>query len=293
MFPADHEIHCLSEPDGRRFLTSLVLALSLAILSGVPETRADSLDEAWTLARKLNFSAANAMLDGLEPVATGDRERINFARALTLLGVQPRSARKVEEAYRLFGKVVDSGISGEILPWAIYYRARIDQAHRADPDFARAAEQYRSLVQGFPAQVPAQVGFVKLAILRLYVLQEGVSRAAVLADLESASAFLNIPVALRDYHATMADAYLFYDLDKEKALVHLIKAHEQGSLTIIDTGGQMARIGNLAYHLKRWDIAKQYYREFIETNPDAGTVYLLRERLTEIETADASIVDRQ
>lgn len=255
------------------------------VFTGPLPLGADPVTDTWRLVRKLDFRDAEERVRAVGPAITREGAESRFARGIALLGVQPRTGRRVEEAYGLFGEVVESGAAGALVPWALYYRARVDQLHRTEPDYNNAARQYHELKRRFPGHIAAQMGFVKLCIMRLYVTGGDQPVDRVLADLEAEGGFLDIPVAIRGFHSTLADAYLFFDIDREKALEHLIRVRLQGSLTLIDLGGELARIGNLAYDLGRWEMAQRYYREFLEINPDASSAYLLRERLGEMASA--------
>ena len=251
--------------------------------------QADVVEDAWKLNRKLEFSAASNLLKRFEPDSGKERSRAFLARAISLMGMQPRTAKNLDSAYQLLETVARSRDADETVLWAIYYQARIDQIHRSPPDFVRAAMHYRTLIDRYPDSMAAQLGFVKLAILRLYVLEEIPIHQQVLADLESESSFLSYPLAVREFHVTLADAYLFFDVSKYKALDHLITARNQRHLTLIDNGDDVARIGNLAYFLERYDLAMKSYREFLEIDPKATEVFLLRERLLEMESAASSL----
>ena len=257
-----------------------LLILTLAV--GVDASPA-MVEEAWSLNRTLEFNESEKRLKERNGETEEDRSERSFARAVTLFSVQPRTAGNIEEAYELLDAIVTSGAKRDIIAWSIYYLGRIDQIHRAEPQPTAALTHYGELIDRYPEHIAAQLGFIKSAIIRLYADPKEEPPAETVAALENEAEFLSIPFAKHQFHAVMADGYLFFDLSRERALEHLLAARALGSFEIIDLGGDHLRIANIAYELGKRDIALSHYLRFLEMRPKSDATYKIRERIGELE----------
>ena len=81
----------------------------------------------------------------------------------------------------------------------------------------------------------------------------------------------------------MAAGYLFFELSREQALEHLLAARALGSFEIIDLGNDYLQIANIAYELRKRDLALRSYRRFLEMRPQSSSSFMIRERIEELE----------
>ena len=260
----------------------LLAALLLPFADSAAQETA-TLEQVWALTRMLDFNSAEEALPVLGEEAESDYAAIAFARALTLLSLQPRTLDNVKEAYSLLEKVGEAAAGNDFKAWSLYYRGRIDQLHRGERNAAGALRVYRELMEAHPAHLAAQLAFIKTAVIRLYADPEKRSPATNLRWLESQVGFLNTPFVKSLFHALMADGYLFFDLDKERALEHLAAARALGNFEIIDLGADYLRMANIAYELGKRDLALRNYRRFLKMRPKSTSIFLVKERIEELE----------
>ena len=242
-----------------------------------------TVEEAWALNRTLQFKEAEKRLRDYKPKAGEERWRSAFARAVTLLSVQPRKSRNIEKAYSLLEPIVASAAGNDLKAWALYYRGRIDQLHRTKPDTAQALRLYRDLIELYPEHIAAQLAFIKVTIIRLYADPKNRPATETLMSLEKEAGFLQSAFARNQFHTVMAAGYLFFELSREQALEHLLAARALGSFEIIDLGNDYLQIANIAYELGKRDLALRSYRRFLEMRPQSSSSFMIRERIEELE----------
>ena len=262
----------------RMSLAALLIPFSL---SAAQETA--TLEQVWALIRIFEFKSAEKTLWALPTETESDYSSIAFARALTLLSLQPRTLDNVNEAYSFLEEVGEAAAGNDLKAWSLYYRGRIAQIHRAEPDSAGALWIYRELMERHPGHLAAQLAFIKAAVIRLYADPDRQSPSTTLKWLESQAGFLNAPFVKNQFHALMADGYLFFDLGKERALKHLIAARALGSFEIIDLGADYLRMANIAFELGKREVALRNYRRFLEMRPKSSGTFLITERIEELE----------
>lgn len=205
-----------------------------------------------------------------------------LGRAIALLDLQPVDAAQLGEARGLLRGLAENG-ADECAAAARFFLGRIAQHHQPVPDPAEAARQYRLLLAQQPQSPWAQSALARLALLEIYELAPAdrpatrIARAAALLDLAK------LPSAQSDLHYLLANATLFFQLPAAGALPHLLAAERLGCLdwpTRIDVLVQIAELSRLAGDRTQ---ATRFYRIFLTENPRDLRVYVVRERLAELE----------
>ncbi len=251
-----------------------------------------TLDEAWALNRTLQFKEAEKRLRDYKPKSGEETWRSAFARAVTLLSVQPRTSGNIEKAYSLLEPIVTSAAGDDLKAWTLYYRGRIDQLHRTEPNMAQALRFYRDLIELYPEHLASQLAFTKMTIIRLYADPKNRPSTETLLSLEKEAGFLQSAFARNQFHTVMAAGYLFFELGREQALEHLLAARALGSFEIIDLGNDFLQIANIAYELGKRDLALSSYRRFLQMRPESSFSFMIRERIEELKDwSDGAVED--
>lgn len=235
---------------------------------------------AWSL---VGQHLANDALAGLrKPHSPDDRERA-FAEAVVRMDVQPvtdSGLKDVEAKLAALAKGDD-----EIAQASAYLIGRLYQAHYFTPGYARAAEAYTRLAEKFPGGYWAQLGLVKLALLKLYALPEPAGPAARIVAAEALLPRVVVPELQRDLHLVLGRAELFHEYSIEAVLAHLLAADRIGGLTQIKRGELQLQIGELSRRARHWDQARDYFQRFIVENEVDGRLSTAKLRLAQIDAA--------
>ncbi len=235
---------------------------------------------AWSLAGQ---HLANDALAGLRKDHSPDDRERSFAEAVVRMDVQPvteTGLKKVEAELSALAKGDD-----EIAQASAYLIGRLYQAHYFAPDYARAAEAYTRLAEKFPGGYWAQLGLVKLALLKLYALPEPAGPAARIVAAEALFPRVTVPELQRDLHLVLGRAELFHEYAIEAVLAHLLAADRIGGLTQIKRGELQLQIGELSRRARHWDQARDYFRRFIVENEVDGRLSTAKLRLAQIDAA--------
>lgn len=205
-----------------------------------------------------------------------------FGRGVALLDRQPVGPGQVEEARRLFAALAERG-SDDVAAGARFFLGRIAQHHLTEPDNAGAARQFRQLIAEQGDSIWAQSALGRLALLEMYALNAELPPAARIAVAEKLLADARTPAAQSEVHYAIADAVFFYRLPPGGALPHLLAVERLGR---IDWTGRMevlVQIAELSRLTGDRQQAAKFYRKFLEENPRDLRVYLIKERLAEME----------
>ncbi|MEO5994280.1 MAG: hypothetical protein ABIP92_12120, partial [Arthrobacter sp.] len=170
----------------------------------------------------------------------------------------------------------------EIADASAYLMGRLYQAHYFTPDYARAAQEYERLATKSPGSYWAQLGLVKLALLRLFLLPEPVKPAARVAAAEALLPRITRPELQRDAHIVIGRAGLFHGEPVDTVLAHLMEADRIGGLTLLKRGELQIQIGELSRREGRWEQARVYFQRFVDENDVDGRVHTVKVKLEEI-----------
>ena len=260
----------------RRSLLWLGLVCALSIGLRAAE---NDLTAAWELVGR---HLANDALAGLQAKQEPGSREAAFAEAVARMDAQPvtdAGLKRVEERLTELARGND-----EIAQASAYLTGRLYQAHFFTPDNARAAQQYEELAAKHPDSYWAQLGLVKLALLKLYVLPEPAEPVARIAEAEALLARLTVPELQRDLHIVIGRAQLFHGQPMDGVLAHLLAADRIGGLGVLKRAELQIQIGELSRRAGRWEQARDYFQRFVDENEVDARVYTVKMKLAEIAT---------
>ena len=255
----------------------LLLSLGLAGACAVGHAADADVAATWELvARHL----ANDALVGLQAKrAQGDREAA-FAEAVVRMDSQPVTETGLKQVEVRLAELARG--SDEIAAASAYLIGRLYQAHFFTPDYARAAQQYERLAEKSPGSYWAQLGLVKLTLLKLYVLPEPADPTARIAAAEGLLARLTIPDLQRDAHIVIGRAGIFHGQSMDGVLAHLVAADRIGGLSDLKRAELEIQIGELSLRSRHWEQARVYFQRFVDENEVDGRIHTVKVKLAEI-----------
>lgn len=252
-------------------LTALVLAACPLARAATPPP---TLQQAWEDAALNLTKEANhgfAVLEGREA---------RFGEAVTLLQVQPKTDVNIQRAATLLEGIVTENTGDELGITARYYLGRLEQVHRTPLNPPAAAGHYAVLMRDYPGHPLTEQAIVKLALLELYApAATKEARLQVFEKFRLLGERLQTHDAIRDLNLTLANAALRLDLGDELALPAYIAAHRAGIHLTNVRGDVVVSIGELARKTGRTDLAREYYRLFLDEFHRDNRRLTIRERL--------------
>lgn len=173
----------------------------------------------------------------------------------------------------------------QIAARALYLRARMYQVHRTPPDYGQAEALYRELARRWPGSHWAQLGLVKLGMLKLFGLPEPADPRQRLAAVEALLAGIKEPFLRRDLELQIGWAGVFYDLPYDEVVPHLIAADRVGGILGITPEELVIQIGELSFRAGQLEQAKAYFERFLRDFPTNTRRYNVQQRLRQVEEA--------
>lgn len=239
--------------------------------------RSDEPPDGWQLIADLRFNDARASFS--KPESASDR----FGLAVALLGAQPKTEANLNRAEKLLEDLA-SGEDDAFRPRAAYLHARISHVHRQPADWAEAARRYQAVYKSYPNHPLGQRAFVRSGIVSLFRPAEPAALQAQLAPFLKEAVHLTDPEALRDLDWLLAALYERRLHDPAATLAHVEKLLASPvPLRELTRLSFLVQAGELARELGDRSKAARYYREFLDTTRRDGRVFLIRQRLTEME----------
>lgn len=176
----------------------------------------------------------------------------------------------------------------EVAARALYLQARMHQVHKVTPDHARAEALYRELDRRWPGSHWAQLGLVKLGLVKLYAMPEPVEPRARIAGVLALLDRIEEPMLRRDLLLQIGWAGLFYELPYAEVLPHLIAAEAIGGMLGITPEDLVIQIGELSFRTGELDQARHYFQRFLTEFPTNSRKFNVQRRLEEVELALAA-----
>jgi len=205
-----------------------------------------------------------------------------LGEAVTLLNLQPKTARNIERAALLLDEVAAADPGDELGISARYLRARLEEVHRSEPQPAEAARRYLELTRTGGAHPLAQQAVVRLTLLRLYPFDETGTPSERLAAAEALGAGLSDPAAIRDHAMLVGQACLYYQLPLTQARRHLERALAAGVLGSAIRADLLVTLGEISRELGDAPRAEQAYRAYLRENPQGDRTSAVKRRLAEL-----------
>lgn len=211
---------------------------------------------------------------------TSRPERLTWAAAR--MGVQPATDDNMRAAEAVLVELARG--DDDIAAQAAYLQARIYQLHFAEPNHAKAAELYRALAERQPRNHWAQLGLVKLGLLKLYALPDSTAPGADrLAAAEAVLAKIEDPSLRRDLHLQIGQAGVVLHQPVARYLPHLVEADRGGNV-----GGQahedlVVQIGVLSERSGLWEQARVYFEKYLAEFPTNVRAFAIEKKLEEMK----------
>jgi tetratricopeptide (TPR) repeat protein len=210
-----------------------------------------------------------------------DARAERLAWAAGRIGMQPASDASMREAEVVLAALAQG--SDDLAAEAAYLRARIFQLHLSEPDFPKAAQLYTELAARQPSSHWAQLGLVKLGMLKLYLLPDSSDPAADrLAPAEALLARITEPLLRRDLDLQIGQAGIALHQPRARYLPHLIAAERVGGIT--GTAGEdlIVQIGVLSERGGDWVRAREYFERYLAAYPTNVRAFNIRQKLEEL-----------
>jgi len=231
------------------------------------------LKPAWTA---LANNRPEEVIRRLRPDADSRAERLAWAAGR--IGAQPSSDAAMREAEAVLAELEQG--PDELAAEAAYLRARIYQLHLSEPDVPKAAKLYTELAERQPRSHWAQLGLVKLGLLKLYLLPDSTDPAADrLAPAEALLARIREPLLRRDLDLQIGQAGIVLHQPLARFLPHLIAAERAGGIT--GTAGEdlVVQIGVLSERSGDWRRAREYFERYLANYPTNVRAFTIRQKL--------------
>jgi tetratricopeptide (TPR) repeat protein len=233
-------------------------------------------DRAWDA---LANNRPQDVLRWLRPDAASRADRLAWAAGR--IGAQPSSDANLREAEAVLVELENG--SDDLAAEAGYLRARIYQLHLSEPDFAKAAQLYTELANRRPGSHWAQLGLVKLGLLKLYVLPDSTNpKADRLAAAEELLARIQEPLLRRDLDLQIGQAGIALHQPQARFLPHLIAAEQAGGLSGNAREDLIVQIGVLSERAGDWARAREYFERYLADYPTNVRAYTIRQKLAEV-----------
>lgn len=273
----------------RRYLTPGLLWLGFVVSwpARAEPPRGTDLAAVWNYAAGSQPIEARATLKDLEGV---DERARTLAGAVLDLARPPLSDgdwNRIEPVLARLAKGDD-----EIAAQALYLQARMYQVQKSTPDYGRTEQLYGELARRWPGSHWAQLGYVKLGLIKLFALPEPADPHQRLTSVEAVLARITEPVLRRDLLLQMGWAGLHYELPLDEILPHLIAADQIGGLMGITPEDLVIQIGELSFRAGYLHQARRYFERFFAEFPTSTRVYNVRQRMDELEAALAAAEGR-
>jgi len=260
----------------RRFRLLIPITLGLSQLAAHADQ--DALARAW------GATAANLLPEAKREFDALDGAEAELGGALLLLLRQPKTQANVELAAARLAVLAEREPADEISRAARYYLGRLEHVHRSPASPGAARAHYRRLIADAPGSFFAECAAVKLAIIDLYELVDPEEHRARFNTHRAVAESLAHPSAKRDLSLLLADVSLQFGYGESVALEELLRADRAGVTRTLERANVWVRIGELARVSGNEEVARAYYRRFLETYRRDSRRTMVEERLESLNS---------
>lgn len=269
-------------PRPRILALAALFGLGMGWMVSAKET-APSLDAAWEDASMLLVQEAYGQFSTARKLGVGNLREIDYALAVTLLNLQPRTTGNINRAAELLTRLNVENPDDEIGIASLYFRARLEQVHRNNPDIPQALELYGRLVREHPGHFYAQHAAAKIAIIKLFASPTQADKKRALSEVELLIPLLRDPAARCNFALILGTACIRFNLGDDKALRYFVEADALGIPVQLVEGNVLIRIGNLALRKGQRALAITYFERFLKEFPRNIRSHTVREKLQELK----------
>lgn len=225
--------------------------------------------------------------DVFRAIDAGTADRAGrLARAAAYFDLQPISDDSMRKAEVILADLAKG--DDEIALQAAYLQARLYQLHFSTPDFAKAANLFEQLAARAPDSHWAQLGLVKLGMLKLYAGASPATGGAERMALAGALlAKIKEPALRRDLELQIGRAGLLLKQPLDRVLPHLIEADRIGGISGTAAEDLIVQIGELSYRNGQFAQSRVYFERYVKTYPRNLRAYSVQRRLEEIAGHEA------
>src|ERR1019366_155425 len=157
------------------------------------------------------------------------------------------------------------------------------QLHMNEPDFPKAAKLYTELAGRQPHSHWAQLGLVKLGMLKLYLLPDSSGSAADrLAAAEALLPRIQEPLLRRDLDLQIGQAGIVLHQSLTRFLPHLIAAERVRGIRGTAAEDLIVQIGVLSERGGDWMRAREYFQRYLAQYPTNVRAFTIRRKLDEV-----------
>lgn len=262
---------------------SLLCVGSVALTRAAPSAPQPSLNEVWEYAATSQPIAARNVLDDLDNLDARTKTLANLVLDMSRAPIPDGAWSDIEPALAKLAQGDD-----EVAARALYLQARMNQVQKSEPDYAKAEALYRELNRRWPGSHWAELGLVKLGMVKLFALWEPTNTEERFAEVETLLAQIHTSALRRDLQLQIGWAGVFYQRPLDKVLPHLIEADRLGGLMGITPEDLLVQIGELSYRAGHLEQAKTYFERFLREIPSSNKRYNVRMELEKVDAALAA-----
>lgn len=206
-----------------------------------------------------------------------------LGEAISLLNVQPRTARNIAAATALLENLIEENPDDEAGIFARFFLARLLQFHAAEPDLERSRAIYRELFESGTGHPLAEFAGAVLVLSLLAEAEDPDARERIITEFEARIPELRTPAARRDLHLMLAHELNREDALPERALRHYLAADGYGIPRRQDEVQVWTRIGALAAQQGQKELAVEYFGKVVENYRRHDNYHTVLQWLRELE----------
>lgn len=241
-------------------LFAVLLLSSTPLLAQTPwlEENTPWANSPWGLMSRQMFVEAQAEFQ--KTPLTSSIHRLGYA--LSLLTGSAGDFRSQREAREILRSLAFSPSGGEIAALARFFLICLSENENAPP--GQISNSYRLLLEERTANPLMEMAASRLALLEIH--RAGTDRDRqneVLDELQKLESYILTPPARREFYTSIAFALLENEGEPQIALDYLLKADAIGHPLPQTQADTLLLIAGLAQHLKKNDLALDYYRRFL------------------------------
>ena len=265
----------LSVSAGLRFFRFVVPALMLLPCLAAGQAPSE-VGKAWA---DLANSRPRNVLRALDGKLTSREARLAWATAL--MSDQPATDGNMRRAEEILADLAKG--RDEIAAEAAYLCGRLNQLYYTKPDYAKAAEIYRTLAGRQPQSHWAQLGLVKLGMLEMYAPAGGTAIPSDrLAPAEALLARIHEPLLQRDLNLQIGLAGIVLKQPLRRLIPHLVAADRIGEFSSQSREDLIVQIGELSLRAGLLAQAREYFERYQREYPIERRSYVVQVRLNEV-----------